>query len=137
METETKRAARLTRHPSGVFVVSSAGAFVALSLNELQAIVQQAYDQHGILACPSYALEAERPTFAEGAVATNVLHGWTLTRTAAGEWVLSNGNASWTDNDVAESLNNPDDPYFGELVLSSSGCTTYVAEYRAGLQVPA
>lgn len=33
---------------------------VRLSLDELQAIVQAAYDQHGILAQPSYDTEAAR-----------------------------------------------------------------------------
>ena len=62
METETKTGpAALTHHPvTDKFTVHRAGQRVLLSRDELQAIVQAAYDEHGILASPSYALEAER-----------------------------------------------------------------------------
>lgn len=73
METETNR------HPvtvEGARALGSAqiyvvrlpngdhGAHIAhtITRDELQAIVQQAYDDHGILAVPSIALEAERVT---------------------------------------------------------------------------
>lgn len=53
METESNT--RVTVH-------SDAGARMEVSLAQLQTIVQDAYDRHGILASPSYALEAERAT---------------------------------------------------------------------------
>lgn len=51
METETKK-------PESLTLSNDMGATLVVSLDRLQAIVQAAYDQHGILAAPSYAIEA-------------------------------------------------------------------------------
>ena len=61
METETK-----TAGPSFVTVRNRMGAHIAVTLDELQAIVQSAYDRHGILATPSYTVEASREVTGKG-----------------------------------------------------------------------
>jgi hypothetical protein len=63
-ETNTRPLVTLRKHTvlAGMLVIESEHANLGVTPAELQAIVQAAYDQHGILASPSYALEAERAT---------------------------------------------------------------------------
>lgn len=51
--------------PDHVMVYAPMDQHMVLSLEELQTIVQAAYDQHGILATPSYLTEAELAELAE------------------------------------------------------------------------
>lgn len=66
METEThtdlSATAQVYSTPGGNIVVTDVmdAEAVLLAPEALQALVQYAYDRHGILASPSYALEAER-----------------------------------------------------------------------------
>lgn len=64
METETKNSIDLRRWSTVEDYVDVSGISeypdVTVTLDELQAIVQLAYDQFGILAAPSYDVEAER-----------------------------------------------------------------------------
>lgn len=75
METEARQTAGtdtpkiLERRPQdlGYFKVSQAsGVRVFLTHDEVQALVQLAYDQHGIMATPSYSREAALRVAGEG-----------------------------------------------------------------------
>lgn len=72
METETKVAATLLSEITGMTARETSpgsgvtelretdGMWLMLAKHELTALVQYAYDAHGILAAPSYDVEAER-----------------------------------------------------------------------------
>lgn len=52
----------------------------------------------------------------DGDVVQNHVFGWTLTRDRS-LWVLSTDKAPWEDTDVTEALDDPTDPYHGQMLV--------------------